>query len=65
VSLTQPSPKLSTSGLKLNALPFNACVAWTSTFEVMKESHNMFILVTTETKMPIFHGKAENCKISK
>jgi hypothetical protein len=31
----------------------------------MKESHNMFILVTTETKKQIFQGKAENCKISK
>jgi hypothetical protein len=62
--VTQPTPKLSNSRFKLNALPFKACIAWTSTFEVKKEGHNTFITVTTETTR-IFHGKAENSKISK
>jgi hypothetical protein len=63
--VTQSTPKLSTSRFKVNALPFKAYVAWTSTFEVKKEGHNMFIIVTTETNKRIFHGKAENSKISK
>jgi hypothetical protein len=49
----------------LNPLPFKAFVAWTSTCEAKKEGHNMFIIATTETNKRIFHGKAENSKISK
>lgn len=63
--MTQPTPKLSNFRFRLNALPFNACVAWTSAFEVKKEGHNLFIIVTTETNKRIFHGKEENSKISK
>jgi hypothetical protein len=65
VSVTQPTPKLSTSSFKLYALPFKACVAWTGTFEAKKEDHNMFIIVTTKNNKRLFHGKAEISKISK
>lgn len=55
--MTQPTPKLSTSRFKSNALPFKAHVAMTRSFEVKKEGHNMFITITTETKITYLMAK--------